>query len=102
MAPLNERQFGDYTLHYRRPEMGDEQHMITAMHGEQKVGSLRWYPKEITGVDVDAEHQRKGVATAMWNMGQEIRPRPKHSAERTGQGQLWAKAVGGRLPRWRP
>lgn len=93
------RYHGDYKLLYTSPEMGSGSHRIHAMYGDKVVGQMAWGPKEIHGIDVADEHQRRGLATAMWNYGQEMRPRPKHSADRTDQGNAWAAAVGGTLPK---
>jgi hypothetical protein len=101
VSNLNERQFGDYTLHYISPGMGSGLHKIVAMYGDTRVGHMAWNAKEIHGVDVADPHQRRGLATEMWNWGQEMRPRPKHSSDRTNQGDAWARAVGGKLPRRR-
>lgn len=105
---LNERQFGEYTLRYKPPDMDMPRHTILALHPKGQAttegryaGSMTWHPgsHEITGVHVDEQHQRQGVATEMWKMGQDLRPRPKHSADRTNAGDAWARSVGGRLPR---
>jgi len=99
---LNQQQFGDYTLTYARPDMDVPRHRITAtLPSGFPVGSMAWHPKtkEVTGINVEPGEQRKGLATAMWNMGQDIRPKPVHSADRTRAGEAWAKSVGGRLPR---
>lgn len=98
---VNPRQFGDYTLSYHPPEMGVNVHTIRAEHEGQAVGAMVWTRKshEIHNVHVQPDHQRKGLATAMWNMGQELRPKPKHSPDRTESGDAWARKVGGRIPR---
>ena len=100
---LSPQQFGDYDLTHRTEDQGERKprHVIEAHHGEQKVGTLNWYGTTgtIHHLDVEEEHSRKGIATAMWNMGQAARPAPKHSADRTAMGDKWARKVGGRLPR---
>ena len=98
---LNQTQFGDYSLEYARPDMYIPRHRIVASQGGQRAGEMTWHPKThaITGINVEPGEQRKGLATAMWNMGQDIRPKPVHSADRTRAGEAWAKSVGGRLPR---
>lgn len=99
---LNEEQFGDYILRYHPPNMDMPRHRIVAQYPSgYPVGHLTWHPQthKITGLNVDPDEQRKGIATAMWKMGQSIRPRPQHSADRTRAGEAWAKSVGGRLPR---
>lgn len=102
---INDEQFGDYKLKYFPPDMDTPRHRISAVtESGYPVGQMAWHPKthSITGITVDPEEQRQGIATAMWNMGQKMRPKPQHSADRTTAGQAWAKSVGGRLPRRKP
>ena len=108
MPPLQERQFGEYTLRYEPPDMEIPRHRITAFHPKGTpttvgpwAGAMNWHPQthEVTSVHVEEEHRRQGLATEMWRMGQELRPRPKHSHDRTNAGDAWARSVGGRLPR---
>lgn len=101
-TPDTERYYKDYKLEYVSPEMGSGLHKIVATLGDTKVAEMQWSPKQIEGLDVNDEHQRKGIARAMWEWGQEMRPKPKHSNDRTKQGDLWAKAIGGKLPRLKP
>jgi hypothetical protein len=96
----DERAFGDYTMRYHTEDQGERRprHVITTHHPKAgQVGELNWYGTTgtIHHLDVDEDHTRKGIATAMWNWGQEMSPRPKHSGDRTTQGRDWAKAVGG-------
>lgn len=80
-------------------------HRINAMRGGEKLGHMSWDRKRIVNIDVDPEHQRQGVATALWNEGHRLAgevqriPQPRHSADRTTKGDAWARSVGGRLPR---
>jgi hypothetical protein len=103
--------YGDYTLRYQQADLGERKprHIITAHtpDGDQ-VGELNWYGTTgtIHHIGVDEDHSRRGLATAMWNWGQQMSPRPKHSGDRTTQGAEWAKSVGGPGLRsrsvWRP
>lgn len=100
-------------FHYDNPELGTAKqvHQITAETtpegGNEPVtmGRMVWNSRSILNIDVEPEHARRGVATAMWNEGhrraeQSARiPQPKHSSDRTAMGDAWAKSVGGRLPR---
>jgi hypothetical protein len=69
------------------------------------VGNMRWSAKQVRNVMVNPEHQRQGVATAMWNEGHRLAsenqriPKPRHSSDRTDAGDAWAKSVRGPLPR---
>ncbi len=95
---LNNMQF-----HYER--YGSEHNVIARDPGGDFVGNMRWSAKQVRNVMVNPEHQRQGVATGMWNEGHRLAetnakiPKPKHSPDRTNEGDAWAKSVGGRLPR---
>jgi hypothetical protein len=102
---LNPRQFGDLTLSYEKPDVDIPRHRITAStESGYPVAQMTWHPEThaVTGITVDPEDRRKGIATAMWKMGQEVQPKPVHSADRTKAGDAWARSVGGRLPRRKP
>jgi hypothetical protein len=80
--------------------------IVQAVHTDtgQVVGHLRWGGHGVVeNVQVNKDHQRKGVATGMWRHANELAdqglvPRPKHSDVRTAEGDAWAKTVGGELP----
>ena len=84
---------------------GSEHNVIARSPEGGFVGNMRWSAKQVRNVMVSEPHQRQGVATAMWNEGQRLAsenariPQPKHSADRTNEGDAWARSVGGRLPR---
>lgn len=64
------------------------------------VGELTYHEgtHEVLNVDVPPEHQRKGVATAMWNAARSQGIDLQHSATRTPEGDVWARSIGGPLP----
>lgn len=107
---LSPQQFGDYSIEYaghdrKGGSMGFHQ-VVAKDAGGEPVGRLLWRtgsrrPGEIHDLKVTEDHRRKGVATAMYNYAADsgIRPAPKHSRERTDDGEAWAKAVGGPRPR---
>lgn len=106
------RRFGDYELRYRTRDQAHDDwnsgnHFIEAFHPDEDepVARMTWggsrNPNRIQGLDVRPAHRRNGLATAMWEWGQEMTPRPKHSDERTNDGDAWARSVGGPLPRRR-
>ena len=80
---------------------------VTPAGTTHTVGEMQWKQKggKIMRIDVPHIFQRQGVATGMYEEGKRLAaehqriPRPAHSADRTTEGQAWAKAVGGRLPR---
>jgi hypothetical protein len=56
---------------------------------------------------VPEEFRRQGLATALWHEAHRIagtargvQP-PRHHADRTDLGEVWARSVGGHLPRRR-
>lgn len=74
--------------------------------GHRPLSTMSWQHEtgEIKGVNTAYEHQRKGLATRVWQEGHRIagetrgvKP-PKHSRFRTNAGEGWARAVGGRVP----
>jgi GNAT superfamily N-acetyltransferase len=102
-----------------RFETSGEYPMIVAKKGDEKAGYLSWRghddrgssaaekgPRpagEITMVKTEPEHQRKGLASAMYGMGRQLATQPpEHSTIRTPKGDKWAKAVtkkhGGSVP----
>jgi len=109
----DERGFGDYTMRYHTEDLGERKprHVIETHAQDGSVaGRLNWYGTtgvihhlEVAGDEDTGEHglgngqdhRRKGIATAMWNWGQEMSPKPKHSGDRTEQGKAWARSVGG-------
>jgi hypothetical protein len=94
---------------YDQPDFGESfpTHRITALAagGRRQAGTMLWSAKGVRNIGTDADLQRRGVATAMWQEGHRLAaenariPKPKHSPERTAAGDAWARSVGGRLPR---
>jgi ribosomal protein S18 acetylase RimI-like enzyme len=102
---LSERQFGEYKLSHNLDDTGH--HVITATHKGNEVGFLDWYHTggKIYDIGVKDEHQRKGVATNMYNYAKELSSsdknitEPRHSETRTDEGDQWARSLGERLPK---
>jgi hypothetical protein len=100
-------QLSDLQFTYLEHDVGASKplHKLVATRDDEEVGQMIWSPRSIRAINVPAEHQRQGVATALWHEGHRLAgeqrsiPRPAHSTERTRQGDAWAKSVGGRLPR---
>lgn len=94
---------GPYEMRYSTQDHGERKprHVIESFHGDAKVGEMSWYGTTgtIHKIDVEKEHSRRGLATAMWNMAQDAPKKPKHSGDRTTQGDAWSKSVGGPRPR---
>src|SRR4051812_1756941 len=89
----------DYEMRHDTVYFGPRKprHGIRTFHGDKMVGELNWYGTTgtIHHIGVEDDYLRQGIATAMWEWGQEFRPRPKHSGDRTTQGDAWARQVGG-------
>jgi GNAT superfamily N-acetyltransferase len=79
-------------------------HAIDA--GLVALGSLKWdlgADGDIAGLDVRPDARRIGVATALWKAAHALSaqqgwPPPRHTTDRTDDGDSWARAVGGSLP----
>ncbi|NDH64815.1 MAG: N-acetyltransferase [Microbacteriaceae bacterium] len=92
---LSPAQFGEYTL---KPVFKG---LVQATKGDEYVGHLRWEPYndgKVQNIHVKDEHQRKGVATAMWDYAHQVAPEmrisgPVHSDFKTPEGQAWAESV---------
>ena len=108
----NNADFHGVTFRYERDSEGD--HNIIAEHPSENepIGYLTWADRDyeegaqagnIMDVHVAQEHQRKGVATGMYNYAKSIArgvgaPHPTHAESRTVSGEAWAKKVGDYYP----
>jgi len=101
----NKVDFQGYSLRYRQDAEGD--HDIIAKHPSESepVGYLTWDGNdgEVLDIHVAPEHQRKGLATAMWNHAQKIAMEsrivyPQPSAVTTDDGDKFFKSLGIPLP----
>jgi len=101
---LSGEQFNGYKMKFT-PGDGDTLHRVDALHKGQSVGYLDWHPYhqegELQHIEVSPEHQRKGVATAMWNFAkrQEDGDFLTHGRERTDAGEAWAKSTKEPMPK---
>lgn len=112
---LNPKQFGSLTAHYslRLPKNAPWEQNMVGYHeiklfdkDSDQVGRLEWHKDrgEVLNINVHPEYQRKGVATAMWNMAHQLSSEygvtpPQHSADRSDNGEAWAKTTGASLPK---
>lgn len=94
----------------RSPIGKETRHRVVAEDGTDYVGELEWYSRgnnAISNLFVEGNYRRQGVATGMWNYAHEVAKTtrgvqpPKHSADRTNDGEAWARSVSKRLPRRR-
>jgi hypothetical protein len=77
-------------------------HKITATFRGKTVGHLTWdeTPSEVSDIQVHQKHQRKGIATAMYNMasGLPTKYQVEHSNDRTPEGEAWSKTTSNYYP----
>ena len=103
---LSKSQF-PYTFSYKNTENeGLIDHAVNAYHKGSHVGYMVFgHAGVVEDINVDKEHQRKGVATGMWNHAVSLGgstdkatgvriPNIEHSENRTAQGEEWAKSTG--------
>ena len=101
---LSVKQFGKYSLtHSSYDVYGDKttySHKIEAHHMGKKVGHMEWVggvnsrtPNELSHIEVDPKHRRKGLATAMYNFGKSKDPHLAHAGERTKEGDSWSSSL---------
>lgn len=69
------------------------------------MGNIQWNKDsgEIVSVDVKSRYQRLGVANTLFHDARRAAreqglTEPKHSEDRSDQGDAWAKQVGGEVP----
>jgi GNAT superfamily N-acetyltransferase len=95
---LSDKQF----VSQLKMDVNKHEGVIVAYHPvESMVGELSWYEPHgtIGSVEVDPNHRRRGVATAMLRHAEKVRGKPLiHSQDRTEEGDAWAHAVGGHVP----
>ena len=88
---------------------GSSHHKISAIGGPtaSNLGSIMWHHKtgEIGNIAVSKEVQRRGLATDLLSQARSVskatrgvKP-PRHSMDRTKEGEQWARSLGERLPR---
>ena len=104
------RQFGSLSYEKGHTPEGDPAHFV-AMTGRTPhnqpdfMGQMSWHPEsgEILSLEVKQEHRRKGVATSLYNFAHQTAAQqgivaPRHSSERTPEGDSWAHSVGDSVP----
>lgn len=102
----------------KKAESGSNLHGVRAFTPDQDpsdpyergVGSLSWSRRsgEIMSIGVESSYRRQGLATELLRRGRDFAQEtrgvkaPKHSRERTNDGESWARSLGERLPRRDP
>jgi len=112
---LNSALFGAYKVTYGPKQEPDRDFypsnpfIEVTDHKGNFVGKLSWtnpktspelaytYEGRIIDVEVARKHRRKGIATEMWKLAEQLNkqqpwhyPKPKHSDYRTPKGDEWA------------
>lgn len=85
----------------------DDTHGLNVLgEDDYSKGWMQWADKtgELQHISVNWDSRRQGIATRMWDRANQLAeergiPAPVHSPERTKEGDAWAKAVGGDLPK---
>lgn len=77
---------------------GDDPHMPG-----QVIGEMSWHKDgEIKNLTVQDTHQRRGIATTMYDIAKSATAKKnvalRHSPQRTDMGEAWAKSTGDPLP----
>jgi hypothetical protein len=93
---LSSTQFNGYDLMFNKGDATGS-HVIEAYLGKTgPVGHLEWGAQtgKVLNVQVEPDHQRKGLATAMWKLAQNTGViKPVHSLGISDQGQKWKKSL---------
>lgn len=72
---------------------------FVCVHDEKIIARMELMSSgEISWIVVDKEFRRQGIARDLWIYAQDCGWEVQHSALRTASGDLWARAMGGRLP----
>ena len=72
-----------------------------------QVGLIRWMHTNgnVQSIEVHPDHRRQGLGTELWDRANQVAKdtrgvvAPKHSKERTNEGEAWARSVSPRLPK---
>lgn len=78
--------YGETLVQAHHPDHGVIGHLL--------IGAFH----NVRNIMVNPEHQRKGVATGMWNYAKQQGLEPEHSDIRTEEGTAWAKSTGDDVP----
>ena len=54
--------------------------------------------RKIRNIYIRPEFRRQGIATGLYNYAVANELKPRHSADRTDEGDAWAKSLGGWIP----
>ena len=103
-----ERRYKDYTLKALPLKAGIQWSILAFDDKGEQVGFLHYFPEkykgEIANIAVKPEHQRQGLATALYEyavalagtkdaLSGETRPRPTHSKKISDAGKAWKSSL---------
>jgi GNAT superfamily N-acetyltransferase len=95
----------DYSNEVTRPNSSRPylSHKITTTFRGKQVGHVEWFEHvpEVGDIQVHPKHQRKGIATAMYNMAASLPTKSpiEHSDSRTPEGEAWSQNTHNYYPR---
>lgn len=93
---LSSNQFKEYQLIFNKGD-NNGSHLIEAYQNKiGPVAHLEWGAQtgKVLNVQVDPEHQRKGLATAMWDKAHTVGVNtPVHSLGLSAEGAKWKKSL---------
>lgn len=82
---------------FRGLHIEEGQGMVTALIGEKEIGALRWdyyaEPPVVLDITVDEPHQRRGVATALFNHAKAQESQLVHSSTLTPDGAAFVASL---------
>lgn len=80
---------------YRRQSVLNDRGIEAWLLDRTLIGVLLWSDDgKIFSVDVERRHQRRGIATRMFELAKQVEPKVHHSTTLTEDGKAWSKAVG--------
>jgi hypothetical protein len=87
-----------------QPNTAYTRHYFTATHPKfGEIGTMQITElgnnHQIVGVNTTENFKRKGIATLLFRKALSVGLTPRHSSDRTEDGDAWAKSVGGYLPK---
>ena len=84
----------------------DQCHRIDIMNGSGAMGYIEWDADdgEVNKIYVGDKLRRQGLGTHLWELADDYSKansliRPEHSSKRTYDGEQFAQAIGGYIPR---
>lgn len=92
--------------HYPGDSKGFNHRLIAKNEEGKNLGHISWNGRSgrVEAIHVPNEYQGLGVATSLWERAHKLAdmghaPKPKHSNDRTIDGDAWSAKVGGKRPK---